>query len=50
MDAGWNVVVRANCEKIVDAVISFKPPAAQLPELYGDGRAGERIVSILSRK
>ena len=46
VEAGWNVVVGANREKIVEAVISFKPPV-QRQELYGDGRAGERIASIV---
>ena len=46
---GWNVVVGADHKKIVDATILFKPPV-QRPELYGDGRAAERIVRILSCK
>ena len=50
VEVGWNVVVGADYKKIVDAASLIKPPAAQLPELYGNGRAGERIVHILSCK
>jgi len=46
VEAGWNVVAGADHKKIVDAAISFKP-SVQRPELYGDGRAAERIVEIL---
>jgi len=49
VDAGWNVVVGANCEKIVDAANSIKPPF-QRPDIYGDGRAAERIGRFLSCK
>jgi len=49
VDAGWNVVVGADHKKIVDATRLFKPPV-QRPELYGDGRAAERIASIVSCK
>jgi UDP-N-acetylglucosamine 2-epimerase len=45
VEAGWNVVVGADREKIVEAVISFKPPV-QRQELYGDGRAGESTASM----
>jgi UDP-N-acetylglucosamine 2-epimerase len=44
---GWNVVVGADYEKIVEAAISFKAPV-QRPELYGDGRAAEKIVQYLT--
>ena len=47
VDAGWNVVVGANCEKIVDAANSIKLPV-QRPELYGDGRAAQRMLEILA--
>lgn len=43
VDAGWNIVVGAHREKIVNAVTSFKPPDKR-PDLYGDGRAGEKIL------
>ena len=46
VEADWNVVVGADREKIVEAVKSFKTDKPR-PELYGDGRARERIASIL---
>ncbi len=46
VNAGWNVVVGADHKKIVDAVRFFKRPD-HLSDLYGDGRAGEKIVEIL---
>ena len=47
VDAGWNVVVGADREKIVNAVASFELPVHR-PNLYGDGRAGEKILKFFS--
>ena len=49
VEAGWNVVVGADREKIVEAVRSLKSDNPR-PKVYGDGRAGERIASIVSCK
>ena len=49
VEAGWNVVVGADREKIVEAVGCLKSDNPR-PEFYGDGRAGERIASIMSCK
>lgn len=46
VETGWNVVVGADREKIINAVRSFKLDNP-CPELYGDGRAAEKIVKIL---
>jgi UDP-N-acetylglucosamine 2-epimerase len=46
VEAGWNVVVGADREKIVEAVRSFKTDNP-CPKLYGDGRAAEKIVAVL---
>ena len=46
VEAGWNVVVGADRERIVEAVRCFKTDNPG-PELYGDGRATENIVKIL---
>lgn len=43
---GWNRLVGAATEQIVQAVHSFAPPAAH-PPLYGDGRTAEQIVPHL---
>jgi UDP-N-acetylglucosamine 2-epimerase len=46
VEAGWNVVVGADREKIVNTVNSFKLPDKK-PDFYGDGRAGEKILEFL---
>jgi UDP-GlcNAc3NAcA epimerase len=43
---GWNVVVDLDTEAAVRALERDLP--AQRPALYGDGRAGERVVSALT--
>ncbi len=43
MQAGWNVLVGANTERIIDAVQSFEPPLAR-PILYGSGHSADEIV------
>ena len=47
VEAGWDVVIGADREKIVEEVRSFKT-GNPLPELYEIGRAAERIVEILA--
>ncbi len=47
VETGWNVVVGADREKIVNAVRCLKSDNS-LPELYGDGRAADKIVDVLS--
>lgn len=44
--AGWNVVVGADTQQIIDAVQSFVTPD-QHPSLYGDGQTASRIVEAL---
>ncbi len=46
VEAGWNTVVDLDPELAV-AALGREPPA-QRPALYGDGRAGERVVSALT--
>lgn len=46
VDAGWNILVGADRERIITAVASFAPPAVH-PPLYGGGQASERIVRVL---
>ena len=43
--AGWNVLVGLDAEA-ARAALEREPPAAR-PPLYGDGRAGERVVQAL---
>jgi UDP-GlcNAc3NAcA epimerase len=46
VEAGWNVVVGADRGKIVEAIRALKSDNPR-PELYGDGKAAEKIVEIL---
>ena len=43
---GWNLLVGADRDRIVDAVKTFTPKSAH-PPLYGGGQASERIARIL---
>ncbi len=43
--AGWNVLVDLDADAAL-AALAQRPPAAR-PELYGDGRAAERVVAAL---
>lgn len=47
VDAGWNTVVDLDTEAAL-AALQRRPPAER-PPLYGDGRAGERVVAALIR-
>jgi len=48
VDAGWNVLVDLDTERALTA-LARRPPAER-PPLYGDGRAGERVVEALVRR
>jgi UDP-N-acetylglucosamine 2-epimerase (non-hydrolysing)/UDP-GlcNAc3NAcA epimerase len=47
VEAGWNVLVDLDAPKAL-AALEREPPAER-PPLYGDGRAGERVVDALLR-
>ena len=47
VDAGWNTLVDLDAEAAVAALA--RPLPAERPPLYGDGRAGERVVAALER-
>lgn len=47
VEAGWNILVGTSVERIVKAVHTFRP-REERPALFGDGRAGEKIVEILA--
>jgi UDP-N-acetylglucosamine 2-epimerase (non-hydrolysing)/UDP-GlcNAc3NAcA epimerase len=47
VEAGWNVLVDLDAERAVAAL--ERTPPAERPPLYGDGRAGERVVAALRR-
>jgi len=46
---GWNVLVGADKLKILDAIQNFEPSSETYSYRFGNGRASERIVEILSR-
>jgi UDP-N-acetylglucosamine 2-epimerase (non-hydrolysing)/UDP-GlcNAc3NAcA epimerase len=45
VDAGWNTLVDLDAKAAVAAL--EQPPPAARPPLYGDGRAGERVMAAL---
>ncbi|HEU4977813.1 MAG TPA: UDP-N-acetylglucosamine 2-epimerase (non-hydrolyzing) [Solirubrobacteraceae bacterium] len=47
VESGWNVLVDLDRDAALAALERTPPPAR--PQLYGDGRAGERVVAALSR-
>jgi UDP-GlcNAc3NAcA epimerase len=47
VDAGWNVLVDLDAAA-ARAALEREPPSER-PPLYGDGRAGERVVEALLR-
>jgi UDP-N-acetylglucosamine 2-epimerase len=46
VQAGWNLLVGTNPERVLDAIEHFRPAAAH-PPIFGDGHAAEHIVRIL---
>jgi UDP-N-acetylglucosamine 2-epimerase (non-hydrolysing) len=46
---GWNVLVGANKDRILDAVGTFQPEGER-GESYGDGKAGEKISRIIGEE
>ena len=47
VETGWNVLVDLDTDAAL-AALQREPPAER-PSLYGDGRAGERVVEALTR-
>jgi UDP-N-acetylglucosamine 2-epimerase len=45
VEVGWNVLVDLDAAAAIAAL--ERTPPAERPELYGDGRAGERVVAAL---
>jgi UDP-GlcNAc3NAcA epimerase len=46
IDAGWNVLVGTDPERIADAVRNFRPTTPR-PPLFGDGHAAEKVVGAI---
>ncbi|MDD4281268.1 MAG: UDP-N-acetylglucosamine 2-epimerase (non-hydrolyzing) [Candidatus Methanofastidiosa archaeon] len=49
VDDGWNVLVGADRDAICSAAASFRPKGPR-SDVFGDGKASERIASILADK
>lgn len=47
VEAGWNLIVGTDKERILDAVAHFEPQGTP-PAAFGDGHAAEKISQILS--
>lgn len=51
VEAGWNVLVDADREKILDLPLHHEPSFTKKPKgLYGDGKAGEKIAKIFRKR
>jgi UDP-N-acetylglucosamine 2-epimerase len=50
VQAGWNVVVGADWQAIVQAATVHTWPAESPPPAFGDGRAAERIVDLMEQE
>lgn len=50
VEAGWNVLVGADRERLVEVVVGHRWPEQAPPPLFGDGRASERIVQLLEAR
>jgi len=48
VDAGWNTLVDLDAGAAVAAL--WRTPPTDRPPLYGDGRAGDRVVAALARR
>ena len=50
VDCGWSAIVDADEKKLIDAVHNHNPSIKNMPEIFGDGSAAERIIDkILER-
>ena len=47
VDAGWNVLLDARRVKILEHVEKYQPPSASLENIFGNGKAADKITSIL---
>jgi UDP-N-acetylglucosamine 2-epimerase len=46
--AGWNVLVHADCDRLVAAVRAHPWPQTPPPPVFGDGAASRRIAALLA--
>jgi UDP-GlcNAc3NAcA epimerase len=48
VEAGWNLLTGANCDRVIQAVRSFAPPVER-PALYGDGKVAAKCVALMEQ-
>lgn len=48
VQAGWNVIVSANSDLIRSLINEYDPSCLSRPMTFGDGKAGRKIVEIVS--
>jgi UDP-GlcNAc3NAcA epimerase len=47
VETGWNRLVGADKEKILNAIENLTVPKSGIPRAYGDGKAAKKIIDIL---
>jgi UDP-N-acetylglucosamine 2-epimerase len=48
-ESGWNILVGAAYDKIVDSVDKWQPPTSKPPSLFGDGNAADKIIRTITQ-
>jgi len=49
VENGWNIIVGTNEEKIIDAILNFRPIIKQ-KNIFGDGDACTKILNIINKE
>lgn len=49
VENGWNIIVGTNENNILNAIVEFTPERKQ-EDIFGDGKAGEKILDILKKE
>lgn len=47
IEHGWNILVDADKELLIEKALNHMPPSDIPKEFYGNGKAGEKIARIL---
>ncbi|MEM0376854.1 MAG: UDP-N-acetylglucosamine 2-epimerase [Thermofilum sp.] len=50
VESGWNILVGADKARILEALKSFRPRGEPDLSIFGDGRASERIASVIAER
>lgn len=49
VETGWNILVGADKDKIIEAIKDFHPTGKPDTKIFGDGQATSKIVKIISK-